>query len=296
MTAPTRPVMRYHGGKFRISQWVIQHFMPHTTYVEPFAGAASVLMRKHRASVEVINDLDDAVVNVFEVLRDPIAARELCRLVELTPWSRTEFYKAYDPTDDVIEAARRTLIRSFMGFGSSALVRTRTGFRGTSTRNKVRDYADDWRNYPANIPLFVDRLRGVTIENREASKVMGTYDRPTTLFYVDPPYPHVTRSKVEGDGHNGYRFELTDDQHRTLGAEVRRLTGGVVISGYACDLYDHELFPDWMRVSRPARAQGQGLGVSRTEVLWLNPRAAAALAPTLFDNAAPFPPHPNGGT
>lgn len=264
-----------------IAPWVVANLPPHTTYVEPFGGAASVLMRKPRSSVEVYNDLDDAVVNVFRVLRDRSAAAELARLVALTPWSRVEFEHAYEPTDDSIEWARRTLVKSFMGFGSSALVRTRTGFRATSSRNKVRDYADDWANYPAQIEYFAERFRAVTVEHREASKLIPVYDRPTTLFYVDPPYPHSTRSKVEGDGHNGYRFEMADDDHRALAGELRAIQGMVVLSGYACELYDVELFPDWQRVTKRARAQGQGSGTDRIEVLWLNERAAAALHPTL---------------
>src|SRR3972149_1343948 len=134
---PSRPVLRYHGGKWMLAPWVVENFPPHTVYVEPFGGAASVLMRKPRSSVEVYNDLDDAVVNVFRVLRDRSMARELARVVSLTPWARREFEDAYEHTDDPVEWARRTLVKSFLGFGSRGLVRTRTGFRATSSRNKV---------------------------------------------------------------------------------------------------------------------------------------------------------------
>lgn len=282
---PSRPVLRYHGGKWMLAPWVVENFPPHTVYVEPFGGAASVLMRKPRSSVEVYNDLDDAVVNVFRVLRDRSMARELARVVSLTPWARREFEDAYEHTDDPVEWARRTLVKSFMGFGSSALVRTRTGFRTTSSRNKVRDYADDWANYPAQIKLFAERFSAVTVEHREAAKLIPTYDRADTLFYVDPPYPHSTRSKVDCSGHNGYRFEMTDDDHRTLAELLHSVKGMVVLSGYACDLYDVELFGDWKRLTRKARAQGNGAGTGRIEVLWLNVRAAAAATSSLFAQA-----------
>lgn len=259
MNAPTRPVLRWHGGKWKLAPWIISHFPAHRVYVEPFGGAASVLMRKPRAYAEVYNDLDDEVVNLFAVLRGP-QAHELVEALRLTPFASSEFKAAYLPTDDAVERARRTVVKSFQGFGSNAVHRT-SGFRSNSNRLGTTP-ARDWRNYPEALPAIIDRLRGVTITCRDACEVMATHDAPEALHYVDPPYVMATRTDAGAD----YAHEMTDDQHADLLAFLRTIKGKVVLSGYPHPAYDAAL-SDWSRVERKALADGAS---ERTEVLWMN--------------------------
>jgi DNA adenine methylase len=232
-----------------------------------------VLIRKPRAFAEIYNDLDGEIVNVFRVVRD--RGEDLIRAIELTPFSRAEFDASYStPTEDPLEQARRTILRSFQGFGSAAACGERTGFRSTSSRSGTTP-AHDWRNYPAKLPELIDRMRGVVIEQRDARAVMAHHDAATTVHYVDPPYVHSTRSlKVRHNDHRkSYRHEMTDDQHAELAVFLHGLKGAVVLSGYPSALYD-SLYSDWHRVDRQARADGAR---PRIESLWLNPTALAGL-------------------
>lgn len=263
---PTRPILRYHGGKWKLADWIISHFPKHRVYVEPFGGAGSVLMQKDRSYAEVYNDLDGELVNMFAVARD--RGFELARVLELTPFSRDEYRLSFAVSEDPLEQARRTAIRSMMGFGSNALCRNiQSGFRSNSNRSGTTP-AHDWRNYPEALVAIIDRLRGVVIENRDATEVMERHDGPTTLHYCDPPYVHETRS-AKVHGHHGYSYEMTDGQHASLCAFLLGLEGAVIVSGYANDVYE-ENFHDWRRIERPALADGAR---DRTEVLWLNDTA-----------------------
>lgn len=110
-SAPTRPALRYYGGKWAIAPWVIQHLPPCTTYVEPFGGAGSVLLQREPVPIEVLNDLDSNTVNFFRVLRERTG--ELLRAIEFTPYSREETYLALEPSDDPLERSRRFYVRSW---------------------------------------------------------------------------------------------------------------------------------------------------------------------------------------
>jgi DNA adenine methylase len=263
---PVKPLMRYYGGKWNLAPWVISYFPEHRVYVEPYGGAASVLMQKEPAFSEVYNDMDDDIVNLFSVLRDRSNAEELKRQLRLTPYARIEFEQAYEESDESIERSRRTLIRSWMGHSTVGAHR-KTGFRTNVKYVRRSTPAGDWKRLVDYLDLVIERLRDVNIENRPAIDVIEGHDYEDALFYIDPPYPHAVRNdKV-------YRHEMEDVDHRVLAECLHEVQGMCVISGYDCDLYD-ELYSRWHRVERDAYADG---AQKRVEVLWISPNAKLAL-------------------
>lgn len=269
----TSPVIRYHGGKFRLAPWVMKHFPPHRIYVEPFGGAAGVLIRKPRAYSEVYNDLDGEVCNLFRVLQDAGLREQLVQQLVFTPYARAEFEQAWVPAQDPVERARRLIVRAQMGFGSAGATCT-TGFR--KKNYKVAQNA--WANFPDKLAAVGLRLSGVMIENRPAVEVIADHDTPETLIYVDPPYVHETRYRINDEGSaRVYRHEMDTAEHLALLDALRAARGMVVLSGYPHPLYDDAL-AGWERHTTKARISAGRGTATRDEVLWINPACRAALA------------------
>lgn len=259
------PLIRYHGGKFRIADWIISQFPSHRTYVEPFGGGGSVLLAKPPSRVEVYNDLDSDVVNFFEVLRDKQLSQELARLIELTPYSRTEFLNARAETSCKVEQARRLVIRAQMGFGSAGATKGNTGFRLDTARGGS-DIVTIWQRQPEVILQAAARLKKVLIENRDALKVIEDHDREDTLFFIDPPYVLDTRNM----GGKAYRHEMSNENHEKLIESLKLCKGMVIVCGYEHPIYDSL---KWKKIKKTVAAAGQAGSVMREEVLWINSQA-----------------------
>jgi DNA adenine methylase len=269
--------LRYLGGKFKLAPWIMRHFPPHRVYVEAFAGAASVLLRKPRSQGECLNDINGDIVSLFKVLRDRATAGELCRQLSMTPFSCVEYDAAFVKSDDPVEAARRLIVRSFMGHGSSAATSDRTtGFRASMVNRGGALPAGEWPRLPPALEAVTERLQGVLIEQRPALQIIERYDSADALFYLDPPYMHATRSdKRRGrQMFHAYANEMSDADHAELLAVLPALKGMVVLSGYPTPEYDAAL-QGWRREEIGTHADG---ALDRTEVLWINPAAADRIA------------------
>jgi DNA adenine methylase len=260
----SRPAVRYYGGKWRIAQWILDQFPDHHCYVETHGGAASVLLRKEAAPVEVLNDIDGEVVNFFQVLRG--RTDELIRAIELTPYARDEERLAFEPSDDPLERARRLYVRGWQTYGGPR-TQWRSGWRFQYQLVNQASVLKTWNNVRP-LEAIAERLKQVLIESDDALSVIERFDSPDTLFYVDPPYLMSTRS--ERWRKNGYQHEMTDEQHMELAAALRMIRGMAIVSAYQCPEYDR-WYAGWRRVSTGNQnAAAQAV----TESLYISPRAA----------------------
>lgn len=264
MTTPTRPALRWHGGKWKLAPWLLQHMPPHRVYVEPFGGGANLLLRKARAISEVYNDLDAELVNFFRICRNQPA--KLAAALSLTPYARDEYDGLYDQARGRIERARRFVTRSFMGQNSKGAF-ARSGFDARINDDDYISRLNSLVVLPDVVVEVAARLTGVLIENCDGRLLLDRYDGQSTLFYIDPPYLQRTRSRTR------FPNELTVDDHVELLARLRAVTGMVMLSAYPDPLYEDAL-EGWRRLETKALADGSH---QRTEVLWLNPACAEAL-------------------
>lgn len=262
MSKICNPILRYYGGKWRLAPWIISHFPRHRVYVEPFCGAASVLLRKPRSKVEVLNDRHERLVSLFQVLRDPDTARQLRESLKYTPCSMVEYMEARERCADPLEDARRMIILGQQAHGSTGAA----GGKKSGWRRGVRRFspssADCWARLWKQVDRWSARLRAVYLESSEALEVIRRYDSKDTLFYIDPPYLMATRNSA-----HGYAHELPDQGHKELAEALQDIKGMAIVSGYPSALYRDELYKGWHVESREARTDKGGRAL---ECLWMN--------------------------
>jgi DNA adenine methylase len=274
-TKPTRPLLRYFGGKWQLRHWIIEHFPPHRFYAEPFAGAASVLLGKEPCKDgEIINDLNGEIINLFRVMQSSDQSEDLMARLAWTPYAQSELALSQKPTDDPIEQARRLVVRSFFGIEVSGVVAKKTGFRMGNVdlrredqdgKRTFRNCATDWDNWKSALPLIRERLRRVMIYQRDAFEFIDLMDSRQCLLYVDPPYHPFTRSGTR------YSVDFTGEQHGALVARLLRCEAMVVLSGYDCAEYINLVRAGWAKAERESRAN-MSLR-RRKECLWISPAA-----------------------
>lgn len=264
------PLLHYVGSKWSIADWIIHQFPPHQIYVEPFAGSASVFLRKYPSKTEVINDADGELVNFFQVLRSQPEA--LIYQISLTPWAKQEYELSFEHADDPVERARRYYVRCWQSFGGS--LGSRSGWRHNRTVSSYTTLTRQWRRLDG-LQYAADRLLDAQISQYDAIECIQHYDTPQTLFYLDPPYVMKARASK---GKKRYKHELDDEYHRQLANMLAEVKGYVLVSGYDCPLYD-EIFKGWKRLEKSVTTTGNSVSI---ESLWLSPRLQQVSALPLF--------------
>lgn len=264
--------LKWYGGKTRLARQLLPLIPEHKTYVEVFGGSAALLFAKDVSKLDVINDLNSGLVNFYRVLRNPERSIRLKYLLDLTPLSREEFLFCRDTwrnCDDEVEKAYRWFVmmrQSYGGVGKTI---------GNSITDGTKGSGSATRGFLSSIDRFPEihqRLRGVQIENLDFRLLIEKYDRPTTFFYLDPPYVHSTRkSKKE------YDHEMSNEDHVDLVEILLNIKGKALLSGYAHPIYDKLERAGWKRHNFDTTASitnGKQSDISKTrriESVWVKP-------------------------
>ncbi|TWA70727.1 DNA adenine methylase [Azospirillum baldaniorum] len=252
MTTLRRP-LNYYGSKEKMCP-EIHALIPEgpNTWVDLFCGSAVVTLKKPRHQREVINDLNGDVINLFTVLGSASVA-DLYRRIELTPYAEELLQQVYamPPTDDAVERAWRFLVCSWFGRGGDA---HKTGFRWSKTQTTAPELT--WARLPDRLIPVAERLRGVCIRSADALKIVGDYDHPECILFVDPPYP--------GPVGRRYAVRMDDAGHRALADRLVATKAKVILTMNPETVYG-EVLADWHET--PVLVQGGGNAFKREVIL-----------------------------
>lgn len=268
----------WFGGKGnpKIKKAILSLLPPHTRYVEPFGGGASILITKRPCEVEIYNDVNRGIVSFFRVIASKEYFGPFMAKVREMPYSRElyeECLRTWVAIHDPVEQAARWYYVAQQSFG---------GIFGNSWGSGVTTSTTGrWKSSFDNLPRVHDRLQQVQIECCDWRDCLARYNGEGYLAYCDPPY--VTGSRKAG----GYEHELKDSDHEELIQTLLQYDGAVLLSGYDSPLYAPLLDHNWDKTeievccSAAGRTRSSGLQGAgkvrakqkRIECIWRNPEA-----------------------
>lgn len=272
----TLSLIRWAGGKGKQLNELLPLVPQTKLYVEPFGGGCSVLLNRERSEIEVYNDLDGALVNLFQVMRSDDDFAEFARLVDLTPYSREVFEECLS-FDGITDPVRRAV--AFYTVINQSISGKRLARKGDWARGRQDNLASRWFQRQEKLLAIHERVRGVQIECRDALDILQEWDTPDTTFYCDPPYILETRSKKKY-----YAVEPGDEYHNELVDVLLRVRGNVVLSGYDHPIYFRLVSEgDWwtdvygakasMAVVQKGETKSKDKSAKRVEIVYRNPQA-----------------------
>ncbi len=220
---PVEPVASWFGGKKHLANIIIElvEDTPHSYYAEPFCGADGVFLRRtSKPKSEVLNDANSEIVNLFCVMRD--LGHELARQFDRCVSSRTVFAQLIatpaERLTDIRRAARFAYIQR-LTFGGKPAHLTTPGQMAPSVHHPSP-------LTPARMRRLIiaahERLQDVHIECLDWVAFIPRYDRPFTLFYLEPPYCNHETDYGRG------MFARKDFER--MAAMLKRLKGRFILS------------------------------------------------------------------
>jgi DNA adenine methylase len=259
-----RPVFKCHGGKYYLAEWVISFFPANfrdMTYVEPCIGGGSVFLNKEPSKLEVINDIDPEIFNIYNQLKHN--SRNFIFSINQIKYAEESFNNAKNGGDrsqlqqSVADLVVRRMSRGGLQKTFSWSKRLRGGRPGDENA---------WETFKEELDLIAERVQKSTVRNLDIMTLIDVYDSENTFFYIDPPYLHETRTAK-----NAYSCEMTKEKHIELLELINKVKGKVLISGYDSELYRKYLakwnFASKEIVNHSSQAKEKE---NRTECLWYN--------------------------
>lgn len=208
------PIIPWIGGKRRLAPSILPLFGEHRCYVEPFAGAAALFFMKLPSDVEVINDINGELVNLYRVVQNHL--EEFVRQFKWALSSRKVFewqkHSRVEMLTDIQRAARFFYLQKH-SFGG--IVENQSFGTATTSPPRLNLLRIEEELSAAHL-----RLNGAYIECLPWAACIERYDRPHTLFYCDPPYWQTT----------GYGVEFTLDEYKKMAELARTIAGTMIIS------------------------------------------------------------------
>lgn len=208
------PLVPWIGGKRRLAKYIVPLLPAHTCYVEPFCGAAGIFFNKSLSQVEVLNDINGELVNLYRVVQHHL--EEFCRMFKWALISRKIFeweqMKVPATLTDIQRAARFYYLQK-LSFGARVAGQNfGTSASGSPRLNLLR--------IEEELSAAHLRLAGVTIEHLDWQECIERYDSPATVFYLDPPYWET----------EGYGVEFGREQYDIMASLARSVRGKMLIS------------------------------------------------------------------
>ncbi len=222
------------GGKGHLASWLCSFIPKHDRYIEPFCGGAKLFFTKTPSPIEILNDADDTLVNLYKVIQNDKKRQELIKILNETPYARSVFnhFRQVNPEDEIEKAARYF----YLSKASFAGDVTYGGFACPS-KSTTRNPAMTYQNSIDALDHIAKRLKGVTIECLNYADCIERYRGLDSLFYVDCPY-------YGSESYYGNLF--TEQNHYRLADILHSVKAKVMLSHYQCDIYDR-LYSGWHR-------------------------------------------------
>lgn len=249
----------YYGGKQLMLKHILPNIPEHEVYVEAFCGGAAVFFGKDKSKLEILNDTNRELINFYDVVQNDFVS--LQKEIRISLHSRDLHRKAnviYENPDmfTALKRAWAIWVLSSQGF-SGQLGRSwgrdkQNNRMGKTVKNKREGFTED----------YAIRLQDVTLESRDAIKLIKSTDHEKVFFYCDPPYFNSDCGHYDG---------YTIEDFEMLLTALSQIKGKFLLSSYPSDiLKEYTAKFGWQTIQIQQNVQVSKYGRKKIEVLTAN--------------------------